>query len=261
MPVLVARGILAAGDVPVAAGLIGETGSELGAIVPSLAFFPVGALGEITGYFIDQGVAKLIMAGKVRKAPVFSGTPLFDPAMSALLARLPRRNDDAILGAVVDHFTAAGLTVLPQAAYLPDLLVPKGVLSARQPDERERADISFGFEMAKQIGALDFGQSVVVKGLAVLAVEAVEGTDETIRRGGRLGQGGAVLVKVSKPSQDPRFDIPTVGPDTIAAMIESGIGVLAIEAARTFFMDQERSLAAANAAGLAVVSVDNTGGF
>lgn len=254
LPVHAARGIRAAGFEPVVIGLAEEVGPELEAEVPEMELVPLGRLGEIARRFRARGVRSLIMAGKVQKARLFADIEM-DGDLRSLLDRLPRRNDDAILGAIVDYLGRAGLTVLPQAKFLGDLLAPKGVLSRRAPDERERADIIFGFTMAKKIGALDFGQSVVVKERAVLAVEAAEGTDETIRRGGRLGRRGAVLVKVSKPRQDPRFDVPTVGPDTIARALEAGFSALAVEAGKTFFIAREASLAEADRGGLAVVGV------
>ncbi len=260
LPIHAARGILAAGFQLVAVGLAEEADPELAAELPALAMIPVGNLRQMSGHFRAHEVSRLIMAGKVHKPPLFAGAQV-DEDFLRLLSGLPRKNDDAILGAVVGYFAQNGLEVLPQTEFLRDLLVPKGVLSSRLPDVREKADIAFGFEMAKQIGRLDFGQSVVVKSQAVLAVEAVEGTDETIRRGGRLGHGRAVLVKVSKPQQDLRFDVPTVGPDTIASMEEAGVSVLALEAEKTFFLEKSVCLAKADAAGLAVVAVDNNGVF
>lgn len=260
LPIHAARGILAAGFQLVVVGLAEEVDPELAAEFPTLARIPVGNIRQMSGHFRAHGVGRLILAGKVHKPPLFAGARV-DEDFLLLLSSLPRKNDDAILGAVVDYFTQDGLEVLPQTKFLQDLLVPVGVLSRRVPDAREKADIAFGFEMAKQIGRLDFGQSVVVKSQAVLAVEAVEGTDETIRRGGRLGHGRAVLVKVSKPQQDLRFDVPTVGPGTIASMMEAGVSVLALEAEKTFFLDRPACLAEADASGLSVVAIDNNGVF
>ncbi len=258
LPFYALRGIVAAGCQTVVIGLAEEVDAELAALEPSLVTLPVGSLGRMAEHLRREGVTRLVLAGKVHKTPVFSGEQI-DQDIAALLARLSRKNDDAILGSVCEYFASAGLTVLPQTEFLQELLVGKGVLSRRWPDEQERADIAFGFEMAKSIGALDFGQSVVVKGQAVLAVEAVEGTDETIRRGGHLGHGGVTLVKVSKPQQDPRFDVPTVGPNTMANLKEAGASVMAIEAGKTFFIDRQACLSRANEADMAVVAVDSYG--
>lgn len=258
LPLFAARGIRKAGFEPVVIGLAEEAGPEIEAEVATFTRIALGDLRRMVAYFQRQGVTRLVFAGKVHKAPLFTGAEI-DRDFLALLAGLPRKNDDAVLGAVVGYFADGGLTVLPQTEFLQDLLPAKGVLSRRAPDAREDADIRFGFEMAKHIGALDFGQSVVVKGRAVLAVEAVEGTDETIRRGGRLGHGGAVLVKTSKPQQDPRFDVPTVGPTTIKNMIEAGVSVLAVEAGKTIFIEQAACLSEADAHGSAVVAVDSNG--
>lgn len=258
LPLYAARGIKAAGYEPVVIGLAEEVQPELETEAPFAARVSVAEIDVMADLLRRAGVSRLVMAGKVHKPPLFAGT-LAGPDLQELLRSLPRKNDDAILGAVVDYFQRKGLTVLAQTEFLQDHLVPKGVYSRRPPDPREMEDIVFGFEMAKGIGRLDFGQSVVVKDLAVLAVEAIEGTDETIRRGGRFGRGGAVLVKVSKPQQDARFDVPTVGLDTIAAMLEAGVSTLAIEAGETFFLDRAASLALADRNNLAVVAVGNNG--
>lgn len=260
LPFFVVRGIRAAGCEPVVLGLAEEVDPLLAEEVPGMEYVSVGRLGEIVRRLHALGVRRLVLAGKVQKTLLFADIEI-DKELRALLDALPRKNDDAILGAVVDYLARAGITVLPQAEFLSDLLAPRGVLSRRAPDERERADILFGFAMAKEIGALDFGQSVVVKDRAVLAVEAAEGTDETIRRGGRLGRGGAVLVKVSKPQQDPRFDVPTIGPETIACALEAGLSALAVEAGKSFFLQREEALRAADRGGLAVVGIDGAGGY
>lgn len=260
LPALAVDGIKRAGGEPVVVALAEEASPEMVAGAVRCAEISVTQIGRMAAFLRENGVRRLVMAGKVHKAPYFAGVEV-DRDLLAILAALPRKNDDALLGAVAAYFDRAGLTVLPQTAFLQDLLVPRGLLSQRPPDERERADIAFGYEMAKRIGELDFGQSVVVKRQAVLAVEAVEGTDETIRRGGRLGSGGAVLIKTSKPRQDPRFDVPTVGPDTIAAMREAGVATLAVEAGQTFFIDRASCLTQADEAGLAVVGVGSDGAY
>ncbi|NLG83118.1 MAG: LpxI family protein [Firmicutes bacterium] len=260
LPFFVVRGIRAAGHQPVVLGLTEEVDPALAAEASDMEYVSVGRLGEIVHSLHHHDLRHLVLAGKVRKTLLFADIKI-DEEFRRLLDGLPRKNDDAILGAVVDYLARAGIVVLPQAEFLSDLLAPRGVLSRRAPDAREQADILFGLTMAKAIGALDFGQSVVVKDLAVLAVEAAEGTDETIRRGGRLGRGGAVLVKVSKPQQDPRFDVPTIGPDTVACALEAVLSVLAVEAGKRFFLEREEALRAADRAGLAVVGIDEAGAY
>lgn len=259
MPFHAIRGIVAAGCEPVVIGLAEEASAELADEAPLISL-SLGDIRLMAEHLLGRGVRRLIMAGKVHKPPLFAGVKV-DQDFTALLAGLPRKNDDAILGALVEYFARAGLTVLPQTEFLGELLVPPGILSHRAPDAREKKDIAFGLEMAKCIGRMDFGQSVAVKNQAVLAVEAVEGTDETIRRGGIYAHGGAVLVKVSKPQQDVRFDVPTVGPDTIAVLKESGFSTLAIEAGRTFFLERQACLEEADSFGLAVVAIDNNGAY
>jgi len=211
----------------------------------------VGQLGAMIRTFQASGVRQVVFAGKVRKIHLFRN---FRPDMKALaiLARLPDRRDDTIMLAVVDALEAEGIRVLPQTACAKDLLAPSGVLCGPNPSDRMLRDARFGRRQARGIAALDIGQTVVVQDGAVLAVEAIEGTDAAIRRGGELGGGEAVVVKVAKPKQDPRFDVPAVGPDTIRAMAEAGCRLLAVEAGRTLLLQREALVAAAEAARICV---------
>ena len=160
--------------------------------------------------------------------------------------------------AIVDELAKDGIEIVDQTAYLKPLLPPVGVLTKRRPTAEEAEDIRFGFAAAKAIGGLDIGQTVVVKQKAVMAVEAIEGTDACIRRGGELGRGRAVVVKVAKPNQDWRFDVPAVGRTTLQSMLESGCTVLAMEAGRTLFVEQEAVLSLANEKGVCICAVDGT---
>ncbi|TSA00283.1 MAG: LpxI family protein, partial [Nitrospiraceae bacterium] len=173
----------------------------------------------------------------------------------ALLQRLPVRNAETIFGAVAEDLGALGIEVLPASTFMEEHMPGSGVLTRRGPTRKERRDIEFGWEMAEAVGRLDIGQCVVVKDMVVVAVEAVEGSDEAIRRGGKLARGGAVVVKRFKPQQDRRFDLPAVGPGTIQAMIESGAAVLAIEAGKAVFLDREEAIEAADEAGITIVGV------
>ena len=173
-----------------------------------------------------------------------------------LLNRLRNRKDDTIMLAIVDELAKDGLEVVDQTLYLKPLMPEAGVLTKRQPTEAEEADIRFGFVTAKAIGGMDIGQTVVVKHKAVMAVEAIEGTDACIRRGGALGRGEAVVVKVAKPNQDMRFDVPAVGLTTLASMLESHCTILAVEAGRTLFVNQEQVLAEANRNHICICAVD-----
>jgi DUF1009 family protein len=170
------------------------------------------------------------------------------------MSEIADRKDDTILGKLADFLETLGLRLLPQYALTPELLVAEGVLTKTAPTDAQRADIAFGFPIAKTIGDLDIGQTVVVKDRAVIAVEAIEGTDATIRRAGAIAR-GACVVKVAKPSQDPRFDVPTIGPDTIAVLIEAGVAVLAIEAGATVVLERDDVVCEADRHGIAIVAV------
>ena len=157
--------------------------------------------------------------------------------------------------AIVDELAKDNLTVADQTAYLKPLMPPPGVLTKRNPTEEEKEDIRFGFETAKAMGGMDIGQTVVVKHKAVMAIEAIEGTDACIRRGGQLAGGGAVVAKAAKPQQDSRFDVPAVGLDTIESLVAAKASALVIEAGKTLFIDKERAIALAEANGITIAAM------
>lgn len=218
----------------------------------------VAKLDKIIKTMKREGVAHVTMIGKVTKEILFKGLKFPDLRAIKLLAKLRNRKDDTIMLAIVDELAKDGLEVVDQTRYLKPLMPPVGVLTKRHPTEKEEADIRFGFATAKAIGGMDIGQTVVVKHTAVMAVEAIEGTDACIRRGGQLGRGEAVVVKVAKPNQDPRFDVPAVGKDTIQSMLDSQCTVLAMEAGRTLFVEQDEVLRLANEHHLVICAVDET---
>jgi UDP-2,3-diacylglucosamine hydrolase len=158
--------------------------------------------------------------------------------------------------AFVKEFVMSGMQVLDQTLYIKPLLAQEGVCTARQPSDAEWQDIEYGFAMAKEIGRLDIGQTVVVKNKAVLAVEAIEGTDAAIRRGGQLAQGGAIVAKVAKPQQDVRFDMPGIGANTLQSMIDAGAKVLVVEAGKTLLIDRAKVIRMADKHGIAIVSIN-----
>lgn len=254
LPVEAVREARRRGEEPVAVALV--EGAEPALIGEAASFhrLPVGELGRLLTVLHSEGVGRAVLAGKVTKELLFQGF-YPDARMAAVLARVTDRNDDTLLLALVEELASAGVAILPQDEYLGHLLAPAGLLSRRAPDEREQADLRYGFARAKEIAGLDLGQTIVVKHRAVLAVEAIEGTDACLRRGGELGRGGAVAVKVAKPRQDPRFDVPTVGPDTLAVMAEAGLSCLGLEAGAAFLVDREECRRLADEAGLAVVGL------
>ncbi len=257
-PILFARTARAAGVAVVAVAHEGETDPALAAEVAHCTWIQVGQLERLIGALRAAGVRRAVMAGGIRKAALMER---FAPDARALrfLARLSHWGDDALLRGVAEELEGEGIAVVPSTLFLGALLTGPGVLTPRQPSPPEWEDVRHGLAVAKGIGAWDIGQTVVVKSRIVLAVEALEGTDETLRRGGGLGRGGAVAVKVSKPQQDLRFDVPAVGPETIAVCRDAGIAVLALESGKTLLLERAALLDAAAAAEVAVVGVDGDG--
>lgn len=218
----------------------------------------VAKLNKIIKTLLKNDVTKVTMIGKVTKEILFKGLKFPDLRALKLLNRLRNRKDDTIMLAIVNELEKDGIEVVDQTLYLKHLMPPVGVYTKRKPDEGEKEDIRFGFETAKAMGRMDIGQTVVVKHKAVMAIEAIEGTDACIRRGGELGRGDAVVVKVAKPGQDQRFDVPAVGVQTIQSMIDSRCTLLAMEAGRTLFVDQEEVLRMADDHHICICAVDTS---
>jgi len=198
-------------------------------------------------------VTQAVMAGQVKHVKIFSGI-VPDLTLLSVLTRLRSKNTDALISAVADVMRDHGIELMNSTALLTPLLAPAGLLTTRAPSDDEQRDISFGYRMADAIAALDIGQSIAVKDSAVVAVEAMEGTDEMIRRAGRLAGPGARIVKVAKPNQDMRFDVPVVGVATVEAMAAAGVTALSIDAGRTLVFDCPALAAAADRAGIAIVA-------
>ncbi|MGQ9920328.1 MAG: LpxI family protein [Desulfobacca sp.] len=255
-PLIFAAAARAQGLEVVAVAHRGETDPTLAGLVSSLQWVYVGQLGKIIRFFQQAGVSQAVMAGGISKGRLFTH---LRPDLRAirLLSRQGHAGDDSLLRAVAAELEGEGITIVSPTLYLTELLAPHGVLSRRRPTAKERQDILFGWKIAKEIGRLDVGQCVVVRRQAVLAVEAIDGTDATIRRGGALAGEQAVVVKVSKPQQDLRFDVPTVGLETIAVMAEVKASVLALEAGKTLIFDRPAMLQAANRAQIAVIGLSD----
>ena len=253
-PLLCARAVREAGGRVVAACHRGETDPRLESEAHVSRWFHLGQLGRLLGFFRKEGVEEVIFAGTIAKRRIFFDVRP-DLRALALWRRLGSRLDDNLLKAVASELEGEGFQVVSATRYLHDLVTPRGVLSRRAPSREEWEDIRFGWRIAKEIGRLDIGQCVVVKERTVLAVEAMEGTDATIRRGGELARGGAVVVKVCKPHQDLRFDLPSLGVATIETMAQAGAAVLAVEAGRSLFFDRGEALELARRRGVAVVGL------
>jgi DUF1009 family protein len=217
-----------------------------------LHWVSLGQLGKCIKLLKAAGVSQAVMAGQVRHVKIFSGI-IPDLTLLSVLRRLKARNTDALISAVAEVMKDEGIDLLDSTLFLAPLLATEGVLGERMPDERERADIEFGYRMADAIAALDIGQTIAVKHKAVVAVEAMEGTDEVIGRAGHLAGPGVCVIKVAKPHQDMRFDVPVIGIATIQAMRVAGATALSIDAGKTLVLDGEHVLAAANEASIAIV--------
>jgi hypothetical protein len=241
---------------PVAAGChASETAPELEHGAAACCWVKLGQLGKIIRFFHEHGVTETVFCGTITKTRIFRDV-LPDLKALALWRKIDTRLDDAILRAVAGVLEEEGITVLASTCYLEHLFFPKGVLGRRKPSAEQQADIRFGWKMAREIGRLDIGQCVVVRGGAVLAVEAIEGTDAAIRRGGELAGSGAVVVKLKKPGQDFRFDLPATGAKTVETLAAVKGAVLAVEAGQSLIFDREAMIAAADRAGIAVVGVE-----
>jgi DUF1009 family protein len=226
---------------------------DLSSFVDEMHRINVGKLGKIIDSLKRSGVKKAVMAGKVPKSLLYEGRIKPDLRAVKLLFSLNNRSDDSILIAITRELEKDGITLLNTTDFCSDMLTPEGILTEGGITEDERKDIAFGWKMAKEIGRLDIGQTVVVKDQAVMAVEAIEGTDEAIKRGGSFAKEGAVVVKVGKPKQDMRFDVPVVGLNTLKVMIGVRARVLALEAKKSILLQQERFLREAEDAGISVV--------
>ncbi len=212
----------------------------------------IGQLGAFLKILKDAGLTQAVMAGQVKHIKIFGG---FVPDLTAmsLLSRIKSMNTDALIAAVADLMREHGVELINSTAFLEPLLAGAGQLSARAPSEQERKDLDFGYRMADTIAGLDIGQTIAVKHQAVVAVEAMEGTDETIGRAGHLAGEGVTIIKVAKPNQDMRFDVPVVGLATIQAMRAAGAKVLSLDAGKALIFDRDAFLASANAAGIAII--------
>lgn len=222
------------------------------------AFYDISPLkvGKIFKTLKKEGVTDITMLGKVTKEVLYKrGLTIPDMKTLSILNSLKNREDDTIMLAIVDAIEKEGFHVVDQTLYLKPFMPSVGVLTKAQPSEEQMKDIRFGFTLAKAMGGLDIGQTVVVKNQAAMAIEAIEGTDKCIRRGGLLGQGGAVVVKTAKPDQDQRFDVPAIGRTTLQSMIDSDCSVLAVEADRTVFVEQAVVLNMANDKGIVICAV------
>jgi DUF1009 family protein len=269
-PIAVAEALKAQNYEVHCVGLRRHADAALREICDSFVTSGVARLGAHIRYFRRRGIEHATLAGKVFKHKLLFnrlGWISLVPDLRTFRAFFPlfclgqkNRNDDTLLSVVVEEYAKSGITMAPATDFAPQLLVKAGTLTRREPSPGEQKDIDFGWPLAKEIGRLDIGQSVAVKGRAVVAVEAVEGTDACIRRAGELcPQGGLTVVKVAKPQQDMRFDVPTIGLGTIESLVAAGAKCLAVEAHKTIVVDQAAVITLADKHGIAIIALDDAG--
>ena len=259
LPVDVAQSAKKLGYKVVAIAVVPETDPELPENADVFYTINVGKVGKILRTLKQNDVKNVTMIGKVTKEVLYkTGVVIPDLTTIRVLASLPDRKDDTIMNAIVKLIEDAGMHVMDQTVLVRPLLPEPGVLTKRKPAEQEWKDMQFGFRMAKELGRLDIGQTVVVKNQAVMALEAIEGTDACILRGGFLGKGGVIVAETAKPALDNRFDIPSVGTTTLTSMIHAGATGIVIEAGRTLLVDRKRTLAMADEKGITIVSMSES---
>ncbi len=264
-PIVVAEALAAQGAEVYCLGIKNHADPAIRKLCAAFDWTGLGKIGKVIRFFRGHGVSQATMAGKVHKVllyerfswlhhlPDWQGVKTFWPFF---ITRSKSLQDDSLLGGIVEAFAGGGVIVRPATDYVPGLLVELACLTARQPTADQWHDIQFGWRLAKAMGGLDVGQSVAVKDRSPLAIEAVEGTDQCIRRAGQLcPSGGFTVVKVAKPKQDMRFDVPTIGIGTLESMADAGGRVLAVEAGRTIIVERERVIELANRRELAIVAL------
>ncbi len=254
-PLMFARAAKKQGIRVVAAAVKGDTSVLIHVMADEVRWFSPGEFKKLFAYFRAHDIRQVLMAGQVNPDHLFRKNVPVDEEFQALFKALEDRRCDTIFGAIADRLKAEGMELLDSTFLIKDFLAVKGALTKRSASVEELADIDFGVAIAKEMGGLDVGQTVVVKGKAIVAIEAMEGTDRCILRGGAIAREGAVVVKMSKPAQDLRFDVPVIGPRTILSMKKVHAACLAIEAGKTIVIDRERTAALADKAGICIVAV------
>jgi DUF1009 family protein len=240
-PFLVVDGAKRSGERLVVAAIKEETDPSIEEVADKVLWVGIGQLGKMISFFKEEGVDKVVMAGQVKHVQIFSGA-IPDMRMFKMLWRLPKRNTDTLIGGIAEEMSRDGIELIDSTYFIKDLLPEEGVLTKRQPDDSELDNIGYGLGIASEIARLDLGQTIVVRAKACVAIEAMEGTDATIRRAGELANGKLTVVKVAKPDQDMRFDVPVVGLPTIETMIEAGATCLSITAGKTLMFNKKEML-------------------
>jgi DUF1009 family protein len=252
-PILVTEEAKKEGYRVVCCGIGRDADPKLGKVTDAYQHIKLGELKRLRDFFKKEGVSHAVMAGKIEKVRLFEGEVRPDLEMVKVLLKVRDFRDDSLLGGIANYLSHHGIELQDSTRFLKSSLPGPGILGKKAPSREILEDIDFAWEAAKTLARMDIGQTVVVKKKAILALEAIEGTDEAIRRGGRLGQGEVTVIKVAKPNQDMRFDVPAVGLATLEILKEAKAKALAFEAGKTLFIDLKDFIQGANQAGIALV--------
>lgn len=253
LPVIIARDAQERGYRVVTVALEGLASEAMNQVSNHIAWVNVGKLGELIETLTKAEVTQAIMAGKVPKSLIYKSRLIPDFRAVKLLFSLKDKSDDSILNAITAELEKEGVSIIDTASFSPNLLTPEGTLTKTKPTDDEWKDIKFGWRIAREIGKLDIGQTVVVKSQAVMAIEAIEGTDEAILRGGKWCENGAVVIKVSKPQQNMKLDVPVVGAETLKSMSSVKARILAVEAGRSIIINRDSFVKEAEEKGITIV--------
>lgn len=254
-PFLVVEGARKAGENLIVAAVKKETDPEIEMAADKVLWVGIGQLTKMISFFKKEGVSKVIMAGQVKHVQIFSSMLLDIRALKVFMS-LKQRNTDALIGAVANELAKDGLELIDSTHFVKDHLAVEGILTKRKPSADERKNIDYGLGIANEIARLDLGQTIVLRGSACVAIEAMEGTDATIRRAGQLANGKLTVVKVAKPNQDMRFDVPVIGVPTIQGMVEAGATCLSLTAGKTLIFDRGEMLALANKNKISIIAIN-----
>ncbi|MBK8304470.1 MAG: UDP-2,3-diacylglucosamine diphosphatase LpxI [Chloracidobacterium sp.] len=231
-----------------------ETDPSIEDVAENVAWVGIGQLGKMLSFFKDANIEKVIMAGHVKHVQLFSSA-IPDMRMVKMLWGLKRRNTNALIGGIADELGKEGIELIDSTHFVPDMLAPNGLMTKRKPTDMELENIEYGLHITSETARLDLGQTVVVRGKACVAIEAMEGTDATIKRAGELANGKLTVVKVAKPDQDMRFDVPVVGVSTIETMIAAGATCLSLTAGKTLIFDRDEMIDLANKNKIAIIGI------
>jgi UDP-2,3-diacylglucosamine hydrolase len=255
LPIIFAKEAKARGETVIALALKGVTSEELSEYVEKVHWFEWGDLKKALLLAVKERLRRIALLGKIKKEKLFKDSKKFDDEAKKVTAMSGGKKDYAILKEIAGLVKTVGIEIIDPTPYLGELVPLKGILTKRQPKPSEKGDIEYGISVAAQLAGFDIGQTVVIKDKTVIALEAAEGTDETVKRAGSIVDGAFTVVKMARPHQDARFDIPLVGLDTVKTIAENKGAVLALEEKKTFFMDRIEAIRLADASGISIVVV------